>query len=368
MAIIGPNPVHYQNQPQLLATHRQVFDLLARRVQENRTEPLDVATQGQVSDAFEHARQAPPQADTPETPAGALARLATGFYNRLIQLGLLPARETQAVEHSMAGYSRQMIEAMEAHNSQALQYLYNMHEARTNAAIRPAAQAPEGFALIGRNPHPRTTHAVAGDGVSRYHLTALTQGDHLVLRDGFFEMPADPNLPATGQRIEWVGSLNGSTYYDEHEYAQTIPSDQPIVIPNRRVLLGLGDNLYWYDQGHLQPAPAGTLRGIQERRLTRALGELQQGQRQDIVLGRNGNVPVKGPGMSRQHARITWDGQGFSIQDLESTNGTHMDVHDQVDPVPVPSDRAIPLIAGSQLVLGSTVLRFNPPVPPVSPV
>ena len=150
MATIGPNPVHYENQPQLLSTHRRLFDLLAGRVQANQPTPLDVATQTQVSDTFEQARQQDAQ-DTTSTPADALARLATGFYNRLVQLGLLPARDTQAVEQSMSGHSRQMIEVMETQGSNAMAYLYRLHDARTNVDLVPAAETPAGFMLIGRN-------------------------------------------------------------------------------------------------------------------------------------------------------------------------------------------------------------------------
>ncbi|PYQ55432.1 MAG: hypothetical protein DMF78_02070 [Acidobacteria bacterium] len=43
-----------------------------------------------------------------------------------------------------------------------------------------------------------------------------------------------------------------------------------------------------------------------------------------VVLGREGSAAVAIPldGVSREHARIEWDGKGWEIEDLKSTNGT----------------------------------------------
>lgn len=47
------------------------------------------------------------------------------------------------------------------------------------------------------------------------------------------------------------------------------------------------------------------------------------------VLGRDSSLPVAVPldGVSRQHARISWDGHEFWLEDLKSTNGTLLNGH-----------------------------------------
>ena len=47
------------------------------------------------------------------------------------------------------------------------------------------------------------------------------------------------------------------------------------------------------------------------------------------VLGRDSSLPVAVPleGVSRQHARISWDGRDFWLEDLKSTNGTLLNGH-----------------------------------------
>ena len=44
----------------------------------------------------------------------------------------------------------------------------------------------------------------------------------------------------------------------------------------------------------------------------------------DAVVGRESGLQVAVPadGVSRQHAKITWDGVSYWIEDLKSTNGT----------------------------------------------
>ena len=48
--------------------------------------------------------------------------------------------------------------------------------------------------------------------------------------------------------------------------------------------------------------------------------------RDDIVMGRATScfIPLLGEGVSRRHARIYWDGQAYTVEDLGSTNGTHV--------------------------------------------
>ena len=199
-------------------------------------------------------------------------------------------------------------------------------------------------------------------------MVAQIQGDNLALRDGFYGLPEDANQPASAQRITWAASTNGSFYYDDQFNLHRIPADQPIVIPNRRVLLNLGNSLFWFDQGQVTAAPPEVAQQIRSLYLTRALAQLQSGARPTLILGRESDFHVPGKSVSRKHAQITWDGQGFSIQDLKSTRGTRMHVHEQVQPLEVPDDRPIPLIAGARIRLGDVAITFNPPPPPASPV
>ncbi len=48
--------------------------------------------------------------------------------------------------------------------------------------------------------------------------------------------------------------------------------------------------------------------------------------RDDVVMGRATScfIPLLGEGVSRRHARIFWDGQAYTVEDLGSTNGTQV--------------------------------------------
>ena len=72
-----------------------------------------------------------------------------------------------------------------------------------------------------------------------------------------------------------------------------------------------------------------------------------------ILLGRDPDcqVPLHDFGVSRRHAMIAPDGSGrYILQDLGSTNGTH------VNGVPIPGPH--PLTDGEKISIGDTVLRF----------
>lgn len=239
--------------------HRRVFDLLAGRVQAAQTTPLDSAVQTQVSDAFELARQQDAQ-DTTSAPADALARLAKGFYQRLIQLGLLPSRDNADVDQSMVGHSTAVVSAMETLGSNALQFADTVHEVkRGNITVSATSTMPipQAFILAGRS--RSATNTLSGEGISSFHLTGQVQGDNLALRDGFYEPAADLTQPASAQRANWRPSTNGSFYFDESGNRYDIPSNEPVVIPNRRTLLSLGKNLAWYDNGRVQVATIQSL-------------------------------------------------------------------------------------------------------------
>src|SRR3954469_12097384 len=52
------------------------------------------------------------------------------------------------------------------------------------------------------------------------------------------------------------------------------------------------------------------------------VAQLDQGR--SLIVGRSApaDVEIPDPGLSRQHARFTWDDQGIWVEDLKSTNGT----------------------------------------------
>ena len=72
------------------------------------------------------------------------------------------------------------------------------------------------------------------------------------------------------------------------------------------------------------------------------------------ILGRDSataDVIVDDPQVSRRHARISWDGTKYVLDDLESTNGTSLNGQPLVD------SRA--LQPGDEIGLGETTLRFE---------
>jgi len=73
------------------------------------------------------------------------------------------------------------------------------------------------------------------------------------------------------------------------------------------------------------------------------------------TLGRSSrcDVLVPDPRASRRHAEIHWDGEGSSLRDLESTNGTLLNSR----PVRAPQ----PLRDGDEIAIGSTILTFRDP-------
>ena len=52
------------------------------------------------------------------------------------------------------------------------------------------------------------------------------------------------------------------------------------------------------------------------------VAQLEKGR--PLIVGRTApaDVEIPDPGLSRQHARFTWDERGIWVEDLESTNGT----------------------------------------------
>lgn len=84
--------------------------------------------------------------------------------------------------------------------------------------------------------------------------------------------------------------------------------------------------------------------------------------RTSTVIGRgNGNpvdIKLDDSNISRQHARIDYDGKDFSITDLNSTNGTY------VDGTIAPANKRLKLSPGAQIRLGKDIyVSFETPSP-----
>jgi pSer/pThr/pTyr-binding forkhead associated (FHA) protein len=71
-----------------------------------------------------------------------------------------------------------------------------------------------------------------------------------------------------------------------------------------------------------------------------------------IGRGRSADLVIAEPTISRAHAAIGWDGDGFFMQDLGSTNGTRVNGKRQA---------RVRLADGDELALGKLRLRFQLP-------
>ena len=78
-----------------------------------------------------------------------------------------------------------------------------------------------------------------------------------------------------------------------------------------------------------------------------------------VTAGREGQLRVDDPGLSREHVRFTEDGDDVLAEDLGSLNGTHLFGRPLTEPTPVPADAPVEA--------ASTVLRHHPRQPPPVP-
>src|SRR6185295_15951976 len=81
------------------------------------------------------------------------------------------------------------------------------------------------------------------------------------------------------------------------------------------------------------------------------------------VIGRapGSAIELRHPEISRQHCRITWDGQSCFVENLSSSRGT------TINGTPIASPMA--LRPGDEIGVGPVFLRFDPvgvPLPPVA--
>ena len=72
------------------------------------------------------------------------------------------------------------------------------------------------------------------------------------------------------------------------------------------------------------------------------------------LIGRNPSTDLTlvDEGISREHAVIEWEGQRFSIEDLQSTNGTKVNGR---------RIRSTDLVDGDEIQIGRTVFVFHAP-------
>jgi len=73
-----------------------------------------------------------------------------------------------------------------------------------------------------------------------------------------------------------------------------------------------------------------------------------------IGRGREADLTVAEPTISRQHAAIEWDGEGFTLQDLGSTNGSRVNGK---------RETRARLRDGDEIELGRLQLRLEAPAP-----
>ncbi|MDZ4278202.1 MAG: winged helix-turn-helix domain-containing protein [Dehalococcoidia bacterium] len=73
----------------------------------------------------------------------------------------------------------------------------------------------------------------------------------------------------------------------------------------------------------------------------------------EMTLGRaaESDLVLTNPGVSRRHARLTWDGESFLVEDLGSKNGTWLNGE--------PLSKQTPLKDGDELELADSRLQFQ---------
>ncbi len=69
-----------------------------------------------------------------------------------------------------------------------------------------------------------------------------------------------------------------------------------------------------------------------------------------IGRGMHSDVRLADSGISREHAAISWDGDHYSIEDLQSTNGTKVNER---------RVRSAPLESEDRIQMGQTTLVFR---------
>jgi pSer/pThr/pTyr-binding forkhead associated (FHA) protein len=73
---------------------------------------------------------------------------------------------------------------------------------------------------------------------------------------------------------------------------------------------------------------------------------------EQTLIGRGPSCDIKLPdtGISREHAVITWDGDHYAIEDLQSTNGTRVNER---------RIRSVDLQSDDRIQIGHTIITFR---------
>ena len=82
------------------------------------------------------------------------------------------------------------------------------------------------------------------------------------------------------------------------------------------------------------------------------LGEVKLDASRSYITGRQStcDLPIRDANISRQHAELFWDGEGWSVRDLGSTNGTSVNGHKIT--------RAVELHDGDTITLGISTIAY----------
>lgn len=103
-----------------------------------------------------------------------------------------------------------------------------------------------------------------------------------------------------------------------------------------------------------------------DRESSARFGPCLPGERQEYLLGRDADcaLPLAERSVSRRHARLVWDGEGWTIEDLGSRFGSQLNGNALSAPAP--------LAAGDRLLLGRLELRVgsagpDPDAPTLAP-
>ncbi|MBM4117785.1 FHA domain-containing protein, partial [bacterium] len=93
--------------------------------------------------------------------------------------------------------------------------------------------------------------------------------------------------------------------------------------------------------------------GLADREHSARLGPCVPGEAREFLLGRDADcaLPLAERSVSRHHARLAWDGERWTIEDLGSRFGTQLNG--------AALSALAPLAAGDRLVLGRLELRVE---------
>lgn len=207
----------------------------------------------------------------------------------------------------------------------------------------------KGAITIGRG--PKNDLVLEDDGASREHAVMMRQGNKYILKD--------------------LDSLNGTLLNGESVKVETLKDEDRIKIGNHTILFLekhaflTGDS----QDGHLSDDSTRLISDPLRQNLESALPliknlllevieghdvgkviEVLEGTRDKAILGRaDSDVIISDPAISRQHASIERQGEGFLFRDLKSRNGSY--VNDEY------ADSKV-LVENDTIKMGKTTLKI----------